>query len=336
MKYALSAGLASMSLLFAPVAFSAPAATLLFTQEGTQILDANGVARPAKRGDFIQLGERLRTPPSAISQILLPDGSLVGMRPGSELKLDLPPTPGEQARQRVSLVSGAVRFITSELMHPGKPSTFTFQSGLATLNLQGADLESAVVRPDGPKVSGAGDSGSYTRMLAGTGSIGNGTLVEPLALRQVSFVGGANVAPIVVASVSPTLFAPPLTLLNLSGISSSRAAAVIDPGAPTPPVVTSRLAPNLTTSTLTAPLDLGAARSMAVATPPPPTAPAPGPAVAAPALGAGVVGTVVTARAPVVTTFAPIVVAPIVIAPVYVPPPTTKLPVITCKVRGLC
>jgi hypothetical protein len=206
MNYTLAGTLVLAGALMAPAAFCAPAATLLFTQNGTQIVDSQGIARPAKRGDVIQNGERLRTPPGSISQLVLPDGSLIGMRPDSELKLDIAPSVPGADKQLVSLLQGAARVISSELMDSRKPSAFTFQSGLVTLRLQGADLETALVRSDLARPSGVSDTGSYSRLLIGTGTIGSGALVEPLTPRQVSFLGGGNVAPIVVASVPPSLF----------------------------------------------------------------------------------------------------------------------------------
>jgi hypothetical protein len=192
--------------LSSSAAFSAPAATLLFSQPGTQILDENGLPRPAKRGDVLLTGERLVTPPGAISQLRLPDGSLLGIRPDSELKIDLPPQGSDQAQRIVSLRRGTVRVVGAELMDAKKPSQVTLQAGLATLKLQGADLESALVSPESGQKTGSNPAGSYNRLLVGTGSIGNGALVEPLAQRQVSFVGVVNVAPLMLTSVSPTLF----------------------------------------------------------------------------------------------------------------------------------
>jgi hypothetical protein len=224
MKHLLIGTLALAGTVLSPAAFSAPAATLLFSQPGTQILDENGLPRPAKRGDVLQTGERLVTPPGAISQLRLPDGSLLGMRPDSELKIDLPPQASDQAQRVVSLRRGTVRVVGAELMDAKKPSHFTLQTGLATLKLQGADLESALVPPESGQKPGSTAAGSYNRLLIGTGSIGNGTLVEPLAPRQVSFVGAVNVAPEVLTSVSPTLF-PARTAVNTTTPAPSNTAA---------------------------------------------------------------------------------------------------------------
>ena len=332
MKFTLSATFAIVSTLLGTAAFAAPAATLLFTQSGAQILDANGVARPAKRGDVVQEGERLRAPPGGISQLLLPDGSLIGMRPASELKLDRPTLLTDSSKQLISLMQGAVRVIGSELMDVKKPSAFTFQSGLATLKLQGADLETALIKPDPLKPAGGGDAGSYNRLLIGTGSIGSGTAVEPLAPRQVSFVGAINVAPVLVSSVSPTLFSPVVSSSALGSTTGLRTMTVTEPA----PTVTGKLAPSFTTSTLTTPLVTSPIAPIGGATPI-----AAGPV--APSPTTTVKTSTFIATAPVIKV-APVVVAPVYVAPVYVAPvyvaPTyvapTKLPVVSCKIRGTC
>lgn len=169
--------------------------------------------RPARcclpnRGDTLQTGERLLTPPGAISQVLLPDGSLIGMRPESELRLD-PPAAGSDSKAPVlALVQGTVRVITSELMDPKKNAGLTLQSGTATLKLKGADLESAVVKGDG-KAATPGDAapGSYQRLTVGSGTVANGGAVATLAPRQISFVPSANAAPTPLNTPAQNVFA---------------------------------------------------------------------------------------------------------------------------------
>ncbi len=295
MKTAITTTLALASTLIATATFAAPAGTLLFAQPGSEIVGKNGLVRPAKRGAVLEEGERLRTPAGAISQMLLPDGSLVGMRPGSELKLDLPAGASDKGKQIISLLQGSARVIGSELMDATKPSGFTLQSGLATLRLQGADLESAVVKPDAAKTSGAPDAGSYNRMLIGTGSIGSGTLLEPLAPRQVSFVGALNVAPIVVVSISPTLFSPLVA----------------------PIINTTTLTSSLTNSTLTQPLLTASLPTVTALSP-----------IASVSTTLGTISPATLAATPVlppttVATIKPMYIAPIFVAPIYVAPITT-------------
>lgn len=183
------------------------AGTLLFAQPGTQIINENGSSRAASRGDTLQTGERLLTPAGAISQLLLPDGSLIGMRPESEFRLD-PPAAGSDSKAPVlALVQGTVRVVASELMDPKKNSSLTLQSGTATLKLKGADLESAVVKGDGKAAAGDAAPGSYQRLTVGSGTVANGGTVAALAPRQISFVPSANAPPTTLNTPAQNVFA---------------------------------------------------------------------------------------------------------------------------------
>jgi hypothetical protein len=288
MKPSASTSLALLAAVLAAPAFAATEGIVLFTQTGAQILGTNGVARPAKRGDVLLTGERLQTPPGGISQVRLIDGSLIGMKPGSELKFDLPPQAGDKAKHVVSLLHGALHVIGSDLMDASKPSELTLQSGLATVNVKGSDLESAVVAPPPPaSPAPAGttvqplpapvaDVGSYSKLIVGAATISTGILpAAPLPVNQISFVGTTlNVAPIVVASVAPSVFNPIVTtaVLPASGttttgtvaslVGGNIAAAAITPASTntaTNPTVTNALMPSLTTSTLSASSTLGIA-----------------------------------------------------------------------------
>ncbi|QTN29949.1 FecR domain-containing protein [Rhodoferax sp. AJA081-3] len=188
------------------------AGTVLFAQPGTQIVGETGVARAAVKGDVLQTGERLVTPAGSISQVVLPDGSLIGMRPESELKIT-PALAGSGSKAPVvGLISGTARVIGAELMDNKKISNFTLQSGAATVSLKGADLESAVVKPDGKPTGpagapgGAAAPGSYQRLLVGTASVANGNQVAALAPQQVNFVGGANAGSVTLATPAQNVF----------------------------------------------------------------------------------------------------------------------------------
>jgi hypothetical protein len=328
MKNILFTSFTALGLGVTLTAWSAPAGTLLFTQPGSQIVEDNGQSRPAKQGDMLQPGERLITPPGGISQVLLPDGSLVGLRPASEIKFDGPRATSDNAVSAISLIRGAARLIGTELMDGKKVSSFTLQSGPATLKLKGADLETAVVKPDDGKPVGGVDPGSYNRLLTGVASVGNGSQVETLAPRQVSFVSTTALAPIKLTSVSPTLFSPTITGLSAPAINS--------PTSPLPNPASSpalgALSPSFTTSTLTTPL---------LTTPV-------SPIVTNPGLGSIVLPGPATVVQPIATTSpamavitAPIVIVPppkvipVYIAPVYTPPVITTTVKCTFTVTGL-
>ena len=196
------------ALFFQSGAAAAPAGTLLFAQPGTQIVGTTGTTRAATKGDLLQSGERLLTPPGAISQVLLPDGSLIGMRPESEVRIDLAPAGSDTKPPVVSLVNGTARVISADLLDAKKVPNFTLQSGNATVKLKSADMESTVVKANDKSPSTDGAPGSYQRLLVGSGSVSNANVATALAPRQVSYVGAANTEPVTLAAVPPKLFAP--------------------------------------------------------------------------------------------------------------------------------
>lgn len=165
-------------------------ATVLFSQSGVQIVDAAGRARPAQKGERLQTGERLVTPANGISQIRLPDGSLVGLRPASELAFNMAP-PADGSAPSLSLQQGAVRVIGGELMNRRQGPDILLKTPQSAVELRGADIEAAVVKggPAGNAARPGNEPGSYSRLLAGTatwrGPAGN----EAMPLQQTRFVG---------------------------------------------------------------------------------------------------------------------------------------------------
>jgi hypothetical protein len=305
------------------IAFAAPAGTLLFTQPGSQIMGKNGQSRPAQRGDVIEAGERLLTPPGGISQVLLPDGSLVGMRPGAELKFDLPATASDKAGV-VSLLRGSVRVISSELMDLKKTSALTFLSGNATLKLQGADLETALVKQQDTPLPGSNEAGSYSRLLIGTGSINSGSTISPLAPRQVSFVGATNAPPVTLSAVSPAVFSPSIALKTTDLALASKTTLLNEPTLDAAQTTT-KLAPSLTTSTLTSPLITATALPSATV-PPPVKEPISSNLLLQPAITTKKTTTLTVAT---VVQPPPVVTQPIYTAPIYIAPVKT---ITTCSV----
>lgn len=222
-----TAGIIAMAVFTSqPVFAQSAAGVLVFALPGVQIIDANGVTRPALQGDQIKGGERLLTPPDAISQLKLPDGSLVSLRPGSELKVELPPAASSgQAPIVMSLINGAVRVVGAELMDKLKPSLVTLQTGQTSLRLSGADIESAVLRAGAkPTLPGAVDvatPGTYNRLAAGSAILTSGTVVEPLPIREVSFVAVNNPLPTILPTLSPTILSSAAPLSGLRTLSVS-------------------------------------------------------------------------------------------------------------------
>ncbi|WP_371323522.1 FecR family protein [Dechloromonas sp. ZY10] len=162
-------------------------ATVLFSQSGSQIINAAGNSRPASRGERLQTGERLVTPANAISQIKLPDGSLVGVRPGSELSID-----SSSRQQTIAVQQGGVRVIGAELIKPQASSNLVVQTPQARVELRAGDLETAVTRPPAGNRQD-GEAGSYNRLQAGAASLQKpGAPSQGLDLRQTTFVDNSG------------------------------------------------------------------------------------------------------------------------------------------------
>jgi hypothetical protein len=261
------------------------AGTVLFTQPGVQIIGSNGQSRPARQGDVIRAGERLITPINAISQVKLPDGSLVGVRPGSELKMDTPPGIA-RSEQVLSLIQGNVRVVGAEVSGgKANPGGLTLKSGGASIEAGKADLESAVVRRDArPSSTGAvngSDPGSYNRLIAGTGNQRSGTDFRPLVAREVSFVSPDGLRTAALANVSPNLFAysvvrdagsttppkapaTPATGMPVVSLTTSTLTGLAAPGALPPPPVGSALQTfsPITTTAFPTPIEKNGLRPM--------------------------------------------------------------------------
>lgn len=264
MKQALKTGLltSALAMLAAPV-FAAPAGTLLFTKGDLQIINAAGVSRVGKAGDVLQPGERLVTPEGAVCQIRLWDGSLIGVRPDTELKVELPDQASARAKSVIQMVKGGLRVINVDLRDGKVHVPITLQSPTGIVDLTNADAESRVVSAETLKKAGVKDPGLYTRVQIGKGTIRTGAVEVPIAIRTVAFTPTIDVAPTLVSSPSTGLFASPtlatstLTTATLDPkLTTSLSTAKLDPKLSTStlsPTTSTLLSPTLASSTLTAP-----------------------------------------------------------------------------------
>jgi hypothetical protein len=238
-------------------ALAAPVGTVLFARGDVQIIDVKGKPRPAVRGAELQDGERIVAPPGAASQIKMIDGSLFGVRPDTEFKVELPAQASEKAKQTISLIRGGLRVINADMRDGKKREPITLQTGASVVQLVNGDMESFFVRPDS-KTRGSTETGSYTRLITGTGSVRSGSFVAPLAIQTIAFVPKTDVAPVTTTTVAPTMFITPTFTTSLSTLSTttstSTATTTISPTLATstisPTLTTSTISPTLTTSTI--------------------------------------------------------------------------------------
>lgn len=254
---------------FPALVLAAPAGTLLFTKGDLKIVDPAGTVRVGKAGDQLQPGERVVTPDGAVCQIRLWDGSLVGVRPDTELKIDLPEKASDRAKNVIEVVKGALRVVNVDLRDGKTRVPVTLQSPSGVVDLTNADAESRVVSPEQLKKSGVKDTGLYTRLQIGTGTVKTGTTEVPIAVRTIAFTPTVDIAPTTLSSTSTTLFTTnsllttSLSTSTLDGGLTKTSTTTLDPKLTTSPS-TATLEPVLTTSSLTkdystSPLDLSSA-----------------------------------------------------------------------------
>jgi hypothetical protein len=214
------------------VAFAAdvPAGQILFVSGVVKIVDAAGVERLAKKGDKILPDEHMVTAGGAIGQIKMPDGSLIGVRPDSDLKFDKPKAgDGRGVDERIVFLSkGAVRIVNVE-GGQDKPLPLMLQTPTASIGLRNADNESVVVQS---RAAGGAtplaDPGTYSRMTIGVGMLKTAAGETPLAPSQTGFAAlGSAALPTRIAALPNLVVTPPAAVPGaaLGGPLTGRVAA---------------------------------------------------------------------------------------------------------------
>lgn len=193
---------ATVALLGAAPAFaqSGEAAQVIFTNDKLTVIDARGVERVAKQGDFIQPGERLITPPGVVGQIKLPDGTLLGARPGTDIKLDS--IVKALGKNVVTLNDGNLRVVNVEPPKGPKPMPMDVISPISTLQIQAGDGEAIHLKPGNRQKV---DPGTYNRLQQGTAVVRTDKGELPLPPMQPVFAPKEGVPMVPIATLPTTL-----------------------------------------------------------------------------------------------------------------------------------
>lgn len=145
---------------FAPAVIAEPAGQALFTLGDVSVIDAAGKERPLKQGDAIEPGEKVVTKPGAIVQLKTPDGTRIGLRPESDLKLGDP----KEVQARLELGRGTVRVLSDE--KPGRDvKPILVQTPVSSMKIAKGDTESVFVPKDGGKAPD--QQGGFHRLVNG-------------------------------------------------------------------------------------------------------------------------------------------------------------------------
>lgn len=205
---AIAAGIA-IGLAAAPAfAQSGEAAQVIFTNDKLTVIDAKGVERVVRQGDFIQPGERLITPPGVVGQIKLPDGTLLGARPGTDLKLDS--IVKSLGKNVLVLNEGNVRVINVEPPTGPKPMPVDVISPVSTLKITAGDGEAIHVKPGNKQNV---EPGTYNRLQQGSAVVHNDKGELPLPPMKPVFAPrlGVPLTPIAFLPINLIKFEPILT-----------------------------------------------------------------------------------------------------------------------------
>lgn len=296
-----------------PAIAQSESAQVLFTNDKLTVIDAKGVERVARQGDFLNPGDKVRTAIGVIGQIKLPDGTLVSARPDSDITLEV--IDHRKGRNSLAVTQGNVRVINVDL--PGRPQPFPIDviTPGSTLQLTGGDGEAIHIKPgSSTKV----EPGTYTRLQLGTGLMSNPKGDLPLLPMQSGFVPRADIVPVGIVSLPPLIanFTPTIGTLT-----------TIKP-ATTLPSLTAPLTftPSIGASVLTNPtLATAVIMPTAINPLPPGTGPAPGSAGVVPQVGTALIQPAVLATIKPITINTAVVLKP---PPPPPPPPPPKLLII--------
>lgn len=163
---------------------------VMFVKGAVTVLDLAGQARPARQGDALRPGDRVETAADSVGQVKLADGSLVGLRPGSEVAIENVAGNANKARL-VRLSRGAMRVINRDAS--GK-QVLLVETPTAEIRLVNADTEAFVVDATEGAREGV-PSGTYSRIIAGDGTLRTARGDLSLQRGQAGFAPGGDRPP---------------------------------------------------------------------------------------------------------------------------------------------
>lgn len=243
-----------VAVLIAAMPASAQASgRLIFAKGEVFIVASDGARRPAHQGDLVNAGERLVTGGESMAQLKLEDGSLVGLRPGSDLQLRSFARGGSDPGTVLMLDKGGVRVLnitTDDKLRP-LPVRLQSSSGASVL-VQGGDLESrktAAIGAGAPMIA---------RLNAGAALVRTDQGERPLPTLRPESLTATEVKSAPLSALPPVLGLSPKADADAgsSPASATRAIAADVVRTPVPPAPIPVPYPNLATAPVVAKNDL--------------------------------------------------------------------------------
>lgn len=188
MKSPLSAVLAAHLLLCAQMAL-AEAGRFQFVAGEVRIVQADGRARAAQKGQAVDEGDSVVTGTNGTAQLLMADEGVIAVRPDSTLKVELYRFQGREdgtERSILSLIKGGFRTLTGIIGRANKRN-YLVRTPTATIGIRGTDHEPVYIPPEGWPSAPDGAPGTYNLVNAGETYIETeGGRIE-LSANQVGF-----------------------------------------------------------------------------------------------------------------------------------------------------
>lgn len=150
-------------------AAASDAGRMQFAAGDVRIVSSDQRTRPAAKGDFVREGDRVSTGTGANAQIVMSDGGIIAMRPGSDLVIQQFRYAGKDDGSEssiLSLIRGGFRTITGVIGRRNRDN-YQVHTATATIGIRGTDHEVYYVPPPAPGEKPIGDPGTYNRVNSG-------------------------------------------------------------------------------------------------------------------------------------------------------------------------
>jgi hypothetical protein len=171
-----------------------------FVAGSVKVVSAQGVERPAAKGEGFSAGDTLVTGPDGTAQIRMSDGGLMAVRADTHLRLDQYVFSGREdgtERSLVSLFKGGFRAVTGLIGNRNK-DRYAIRTPTATIGIRGTDHEPVVITPG---TAGGFQPGTYERVYRGAAIIETDKGRLLISPNQVGFAGRRDLAPVLLPKI---------------------------------------------------------------------------------------------------------------------------------------
>lgn len=164
------------------------AGNVIYSQGAVEAQTA-GQARPLVKGAPVCVGDMVVTSPSARVQIKMADGGLIGVRPGTKMKIEAFRFNGKEdgtETSTIALLEGGFRALTGQIGHSHKEN-YRITTPTAIIGIRGTDHEPMYIPSVASGQAAAGEPGTYDKVNSGGVAITTPQGVVEVHPNQVGF-----------------------------------------------------------------------------------------------------------------------------------------------------